>query len=151
RTKRVNHCRPAAVSHHHDSGWESRRCIAWVSRCTLLFDNPVLRATCRTLCVPWSQRHLKIRTLLAQNVMSVSALKGDRTLGRIQSFSVPDRHPTVPRYADTRRRCSNAHVSTGGVASSCTLSVVLTWRCGIWPGRSPTCPSIAYWGPTATA
>ena len=46
-------------------------------KATVHSDNPVLRATCRTLCVPWSQRHLKIRTLLAQNVMSVSALKGD--------------------------------------------------------------------------
>jgi len=28
--------------------------------------------------------------------MSVSALKGDWTLGRIQCFSVPDRYPSVP-------------------------------------------------------
>jgi hypothetical protein len=47
-----------------------------VRRCTLLFDKPVCRATRRTLCVPWSQRCLKIRMLLAQNPMSVGALKG---------------------------------------------------------------------------
>jgi hypothetical protein len=36
-----------------------------------------LWASWRTLCVPFSQRQLKTRRLLAQNVMSVSALKGD--------------------------------------------------------------------------
>ena len=41
------------------------------------FENPVFWAIHRTLCLPWSQRQLKMRRLLAQNPMSVCALKGD--------------------------------------------------------------------------
>src|SRR4029453_825576 len=103
-TKRVNQQRPSSVSHNHDSGWQPRRAIACWRRCTLLLEKPVLRAMRRTLCVPFSQRQLKTRRLLAQNVMSVSTLKGDWTLAGIQPLSVLDRRPIVPPCADTPGR-----------------------------------------------
>src|SRR5262249_28625859 len=95
-TSRRNHCRPSAVSHNQDSGWLLRRSMACVRRCTLLLDRPICRAMRRTLWVVLSQRQLKIRKLLSQNLMSVGSLKDDGTLGGIQFLSVPDRHLIVP-------------------------------------------------------
>src|SRR5262245_9846275 len=81
----------------------ARRGIAWGRRGTLLFDTPVCRAPRRTLCVPWAQRSLKIRRLLAHTPMSVGALKDGGPLGGMQCLRVSDRHPLVPLYADTPR------------------------------------------------
>ena len=68
---------------------------ACVRRCTLLLESPMCWATCRMLYVALSQKALKIRRLLAHNLMAVGSREGDCTRGRIQFLSVPDRHPIV--------------------------------------------------------
>src|SRR6267378_8274189 len=75
--RRISQRRPSSVSHNHDSGERSRRAMACLRRCTLLLDIPVSEASCRILWLAFSQRLLKIRTLLVQNPMSVGPLKDD--------------------------------------------------------------------------